>query len=150
MWTVNDCIFGVDTDGLMHYTTTKNMNIMDGTWKVVRVTLKDDEFIEGPMKVVDDEKRRLWSEPWTLLFWKYDHRCQLSNMAVGCPCVSNKGYFIRGCYIIKCQASSSSCVKHNRNDKNNIFRPQGNYTYFRIQVLWSSNRWIRKFLVEWL
>ena len=43
----------------MHYTTTKNMNIMDGTWKVVRVTLKDDEFIEGPMKVVDDEKRRL-------------------------------------------------------------------------------------------
>lgn len=45
----NGCIFGVDVDGVMHYTTTKNINIMNGTWKVVLATLKGDEFIEGPM-----------------------------------------------------------------------------------------------------
>ena len=55
----NGCIFGVNVDGLMHYTTTKNINIMDGTWKVVLVTLKGEEFIEGPIQVIVDEKRQV-------------------------------------------------------------------------------------------
>lgn len=55
----NGCIFGVDVDGVMHYTTTKNINIMNGTWKVVLATLKGDEFIEGPMQVIVDEKRQV-------------------------------------------------------------------------------------------
>ena len=38
----DDCIVGLDVDGLMHYTTSKNINITDGTWRVVRVTLKDN------------------------------------------------------------------------------------------------------------
>ena len=54
----DDCIVGLDVDGLMHYTTSKNINITDGTWRVVRVTLKDNEFIEGPMQGIADEKRQ--------------------------------------------------------------------------------------------